>query len=189
MKRKFNFRLLKGLIMRYLLILILVIVTSCGNTFFIVRHAEKAVADPGQMQGSQVLNNDPALSEAGQQRAIELRQLLKNENVQFIFSTNFKRTISTAQPLSELRGNTRIEIYNPSKDSADAFIQILRSIKKGNVLVVGHSNTIDDIANNLCGKTVVPGDLKDADYDNLFVVKKKGNRYVFTGKKYGAPSK
>ena len=175
--------------MRYLLLLMLITSASCGNTYFIVRHAEKAVADPGQMQGSQVPNTDPALSEAGQQRAIELRQLLKDKNVQYIFSTNFKRTISTAQPLSELRGNTRIEIYNPSKDSADAFIQKLRYIKKGNVLVVGHSNTIDDIANKLCGKTMVPGDLKDADYDNLFVVKRKGNRYVFTGKKYGTPSK
>jgi 2,3-bisphosphoglycerate-dependent phosphoglycerate mutase len=168
--------------MRYLLLLILVSAASCGNTYFIVRHAEKAVAGTG-------MGSDVPLSPEGEQRAIELRQLLKDKKVQYIFSTNFKRTISTAQPLNELRGNTRIEIYNPSKDSADAFIQRLRSIKKGNVLVVGHSNTIDDIANKLCGKTVVPGDLKDVDYDNLFVVKKKGNRYVFTGKKYGAPPK
>lgn len=175
--------------MRYLLLLILVAAASCGNTFFIVRHAEKAVPDSGQMQGSQVSNADPPLSEAGKLRAIELRQMLKDDNVQHIFSTNFIRTISTAQPLNELRGNTHIELYSPSKDSIDAFIRKLKSIKKGNVLVVGHSNTVDDLTNKLSGKTVVPGDLKDSDYDNLFVVKRKGNRYIFTGKKYGTPSK
>lgn len=68
----------------------------------------------------------------------------------------------------------------------DMFIKKLKAIKKGNVLVVGHSNTIDDIANKLCGKTVVPGDLKETQYDNLFVVRRKGKKFVFTNKKYGA---
>ena len=82
-----------------------------------------------------------------------------------------------------------IQIYSSKPDSMDAFIQKLKTIRKGNVLVVGHSNTVDDLANKLSGKTVVPGDLKDNEYDNLFVIKRKGKGFVFKGEKYGAPPK
>lgn len=169
--------------MRYLLLIISIFLFSCGNTIYVVRHAEKAKP----LAGMSVMEaNNPPLSDSGQQRAVQLKDLLKNENVQYIFSTNFKRTISTAQPLNEWRGTTHIETYDSRKDSLDAFIQKLKSIKKGNVLVVGHSNTVDDIANKLCGAIVVPADLKDNQYDNLFMVKRKGDKYVFTAKKYGA---
>lgn len=168
--------------MRYLLILSVLFLCSCGNTYYIVRHAEKAPVEAG---ASQMQASDPPLSEAGTVRAIALREELKNENIQYIFSTNYKRTLSTPQPLYELGGATSIEQYSSKKDSMDAFIEKLKTIRKGNVLVVGHSNTIDDIANKLCGSTVVSGDLKDSQYDNLFVVKRKGTSYKFTNKKYG----
>jgi hypothetical protein len=70
----------------------------------------------------------------------------------------------------------------------NAFIERVKSIKKGDVLIVGHSNTIDDLANKLAGSTVVPGDLKDSEYDNLYILKRKGDKYIFTNGKYGKPS-
>lgn len=171
--------------MRFILIVCSVFLFSCGNTFYIVRHAEKAAVPAGatQMQAS-----DPPLSDAGNQRAIELREKLRNEHIEYIYSTNYNRTKSTAQPLNELKGATRLQTYNSSKDSMDAFIQKLKSIKKGNVLVVGHSNTIDDLANKLCGSIVVPGDLKDSDYDNLYEIKRKGDKYIFKARTYGVPT-
>ncbi len=171
--------------MRFFLIIICVVLYSCGNTIYIVRHAEKAPVEAG---ASQMMASDPSLSDIGKVRAITLRDKLRGENVCFIFSTNTKRTLATAQPLNELRGNTRIEIYSSKKDSVDAFIERLKAIRKGNVLVVGHSNTIDDLANKLCGTTVVPGDLKDSEYDNLYIIKRKGNSYTFRNGKYGAKS-
>lgn len=171
--------------MRLIALLICLTCYSCGNTYYIVRHAEKAPVEAG---ASAMMASDPPLSPAGEQRAIELRQTLRGERIEHIFSTNFKRTLSTAQPLNETRGATAIAIYSSKKDSMDLFIEKLKAIKKGNVLVVGHSNTIDDIANKLCGKTVVPSDLKETQYDNLFVVKRKGKKFVFTNKKYGAPT-
>lgn len=171
--------------MRFLLILLCIVAYSCGNTIYIVRHAEKAPVEAG---ASQMMASDPPLSDLGKVRAISLRDKLKGENVRFIFSTNTKRTIATAQPLNELRGNTRIEIYSSKKDSVDVFIEKLKTIRKGNVLVVGHSNTIDDLANKLCGTTVVSGDLKDSEYDNLYIIKRRGNSYTFRNGKYGAKS-
>jgi broad specificity phosphatase PhoE len=172
--------------MKYLFpLFLLFIISSCGNTFYIVRHAEKAPVEAG---ASQAQASDPPLSAAGELRAVELREKLRGEHIKYIFSTNYKRTKSTAQPLNELWGSTRIETYSPQKDSTDAFIQKLKAIRKGNVLVVGHSNTIDDIANKLCGSTVVPADLKDSDYDNLYEIKRKGDKYIFKARTYGVPT-
>ncbi len=173
--------------MKYLiLIVLLAFISSCGNTFYIVRHAEKETGiDPQTMKT--FIN--PPLTFGGQQRALKLKEILSSKNVKYIFSTNTLRTISTARPLKELFLGMPIRIYSSKPDSLDAFIQQLREIRKGNVLVVGHSNTVDNIANKLCGKTVVPGDLKDNEYNNLFVVKRKGKGFVFKAEKYGAPSK
>ena len=162
--------------MKYLLFIALASLTACGNTIYIVRHAEK---EPVPAGANQMMASDPPLSEAGKQRANELRDRLQQEQIRYIFSTNTTRTLTTAKPLNEMLGNTHIEIYSSKKDSMDQFITRLKSIKKGNVLVVGHSNTIDDIANKLCNKTVVPGDLEDNEYNNLFEVKRKGKKYTF----------
>lgn len=168
--------------MKYLLLIALFSLGACGNTIYIVRHAEK---EPVPAGSSQMMANNPPLSEAGKERSFALRDRLRHERIRYIFSTNTTRTVSTAQPLNDLLGSTHIEIYSSKKDSADFFISQLKSIKKGNVLVVGHSNTIDDIANKLCGETVVPGDLDEKEYSNLFVVKRKGLKYVFKRKQYG----
>jgi len=69
-----------------------------------------------------------------------------------------------------------------------SFIQKLKGIKKGNSLIVGHSNTVDDIVNKLCGETKIPGDLPDSEYDNLYIVTKKGKRMKFENKTYGTPT-
>jgi broad specificity phosphatase PhoE len=168
--------------MRYLLLFSLLFFASCSNTIYIVRHAEK---EPVPAGASQMMTSNPPLSEAGKVRAFALREKLRHEHVRYIFSTNTTRTLSTAQPLNEMLGKTRIEIYSSKKDSMDLFISQLRSIKKGNILVVGHSNTIDDIANKLCVETVVPGDLDEKEYSNLFVLKRKGGRYKFRREVYG----
>ena len=50
---------------------------------------------------------------------------------------------------------------------------------------MGHSNTVDDIVNKLCGEIKIPKDLPDTEYDNLYIVTKKGNRMKFENKTYG----
>ena len=169
--------------MRVLLLLIIcVTLFSCGNTIYIVRHEEKAPVEAG---ASQMMASDPPLSDPGKLRAIALRDKLKGENIRFIFSTNTKRTIATAQPLNDQRGNTSIEIYSSKKDSMDIFIEKLKTIRKGNILVVGHSNTVDDIVNRLSQRTAIAADLKDNEYDNLFILKRKGRGYLYKNEKYG----
>lgn len=170
---------------KFLLCLLPIIFSSCGSVkYYIVRHAEKETASAGIAMSTP---NDPPLSAAGRVRAIELREALRGKAIRYIFSTNTIRTVSTAQPFNELRGATQIEIYN-TKDSLDQFIQKLKEIKKGNSLIVGHSNTVDDIVNKLCGEIKISNDLPDSEYDNLYIVTKRGKHYRFENKTYGTPT-
>jgi broad specificity phosphatase PhoE len=168
--------------MKYILIVFSVFLYSCGNTIYVVRHAEKETGiDPATMK----TYGDPPLSFEGQERALALKQVLSGKDIRYFYSTNTLRTISTAKPLKELYLDRPINTYSSKADSMDAFIQKIKAIKKGNVLIVGHSNTIDDLANKIVGATVVPGDLKDSDYDNLYQIKRKGDKYVFKNLTYG----
>lgn len=172
--------------MRSFILLLSVFLCSCSSTIYVVRHAEKETGiDPTTMKTS----GNPPLSFEGQQRALKLKEMLGGRNFRHFYSTNTLRTISTANPLKELFLNVPVTIYSSKMDSMDAFIQQVKAIKKGDVLIVGHSNTVDDLVNKLCGETIVPGDLKDNEYDNLWVIKKKGGQFTCKREKYGAPSK
>ncbi len=168
--------------MRLIIFSLSVVLFSCTNTIYVVRHAEKA---SGIDMATMKPTTDPPLTIEGEERALALKQKLGSKNIKHIYSTNTVRTISTARPLKELYLGMPIQIYSSKADSMEAFIQKIKTIKKGDVLIVGHSNTIDDIANKLAGSTVVPGDLKDSEYDNLYILKRKGNNYIFKNEKYG----
>jgi phosphohistidine phosphatase SixA len=147
---------------------------SCSHSYYIVRHAEKATAEAN-------MSSDVPLTEAGQQRSETLKEILKRKKIAYVYSTNTIRTKSTAKPTADYFG-IPIEIYGPRPDSS--FINLLKT-KKKNVLIVGHSNTVDDIVNKLSGKGNVHGDLMETEYDNLFIVKKKGKHYMFYSERYG----
>jgi phosphohistidine phosphatase SixA len=145
---------------------------SCTTSYYIVRHAEKVTAEPN-------MSTDVPLTDAGKQRAEKLKEILKDKKIGYIFSTNTIRTKTTAEPTANYF-KLKTELYT-KPDSA--FIVKLKSLKK-NTLIAGHSNTVDDIVNLLCNEIKVESDLKDNEYDNLFVVKKKGRKYFFERKKY-----
>ena len=154
-------------------LLILLVFTSCTQTFYVVRHAEKATQTPN-------MTSDVPLTDGGKQRAEKLAGLLHNKKIGLIYSTNTIRTKTTAEPTAAYF-SIPVSIYGPKPDSA--FIQLLKS-KKQNTLIVGHSNTVDDIVNMLCGEIKISADLKDPEYDNLFVVKRKGKKIGFKNEKF-----
>lgn len=155
---------------RFLTILSLftVVLTSCGTTYYIVRHAEKAAPGPN-------MTSDVPLSPQGSERAVALASVLASKKIGYVYATNTIRARSTAQPTAD-RFHLQVTTYGPRPDSA--FTRQLKGLKK-NTLVVGHSNTVDDIANMLCGRTVVHGDLADSVYNRLFIIKRKGKQFVF----------
>jgi phosphohistidine phosphatase SixA len=157
----------------------IILLTACSHTYYIVRHAEKAVPSAG---GTMNTPDDPSLSDAGTKRAEALKEELKDKNITYIFSTKTIRTTTTANPLGKLTGIT-IQTYGPMPDSM--FIQQLKRIK-ANTLIVGHSNTVDDVVNGLAGENKL-SDLADSEYDNLFMVKYTrffGTKIKYSRKKY-----
>ena len=124
---------------------------------FIVRHAERA-AISGRVP------SDTGLSATGRERADALASELKDAQIAAIYTSEFQRTKETAAPLAKSLG------IRPEVVSADDLRGLLAELKaaRGNVLVVGHSNTIPQILNGLG----VPGriTIAESDYDNLFVV-------------------
>ncbi|MEP6699849.1 MAG: histidine phosphatase family protein [Bacteroidota bacterium] len=172
--------------MRYLFLPLILLVVSCSpQRYYIVRHGEKAIVTKDSLGFTPA---NPPLSEPGKVRAFVLRDELKKKNIRNIFSTNYYRTVSTATPLSVALNNMTMQYYSPSKDSLDAFIERLQAVNKGSVLVVGHSNTVDDIVNKLTGEKNVTGDLKDSEYDNMYIITRRKGKMEFSQKKYGYPS-
>jgi phosphohistidine phosphatase SixA len=147
---------------------------SCGTTnYYIVRHAEKETQGPN-------MSSDVALSGDGKERAEALKTILRKKKIQNIFSTNTIRTKSTVKPISDATG-INIDTYD-ARDTG--FATRLKTITTGNILIAGHSNTVDDIVNKLTGQNLLQ-DLPDSQYGDLFIVKKKGSKYSFSKFHFG----
>jgi broad specificity phosphatase PhoE len=163
-------------------IMAVTIISSCSHSYYIVRHAEKQAIT----RTANAANDDPALSEAGKVRALVLRDELKKKDVRYIYATKTARAVETATPLSKATG-IAIQPYS-TRDSLNGFIRKLKNTTKGNVLIVGHSNTVDDIVNQFCGTVKIPGDLSESSYDNIFIITVRGKKINFKAHKYGYPS-
>jgi broad specificity phosphatase PhoE len=155
--------------MKYILTTIITAgLLACNpKTIYVVRHAEKAVQGPN-------MTSDVPLSEKGMQRAGKLKEMLQQKNVGFIFSTQTIRTTTTAKPLSDATG-VPVQFYN-HRDTLDKFVARVNATSKKSVLIVGHSNTVDDVVNKFTGTNTL-SDLPDSVYNKLFILKKKKGSY------------
>jgi broad specificity phosphatase PhoE len=168
----FTFILLNQIHMmfRIFCVAVLFCLLSCkSTTYYIVRHAEKE----GGATMSMV--SDPPLSAEGERQALDLKNFLQQQKIKTIYSTNYARTMATAEPTRQFYGIT-LKMYDARNN--DRLVEELKNISDGNVLVVGHSNTVDDIVNGLTG-TAEMTDLADNEYGNAFIVKRKGSSYTF----------
>jgi len=158
---------MKNLILLFSFLLILGACTAQNSpkTIYIVRHAEK------QLEGK-----DPELAYVGEVRAKKLAQILEKEAIKRVLSTDYTRTRNTAQPTAAAAGLT-LEVYDPKNQ--DALVADLRA-SEGNVLVVGHSNTVSQLANAFVGEGEKFADLTDLEYDYIYVVtlEKNGAKVV-----------
>src|SRR5688500_12736156 len=102
-KERFNFKMLivKKMIPFLVILLVLILLSSCSRTVYIVRHAEKVATGDTTVKMNAA---DPPLSESGKVRAYVLRDELKGKNIKHIFSTGTLRTVSTAEPLVQSTG-------------------------------------------------------------------------------------
>ena len=136
---------------------------AADQVIFLVRHAERATTPAGQ-PARNLMADDPPLSDAGQQRALKLAALLASSEIKHIFTTEYQRTRQTAVPVAE-RLNVK-PVMSASRDPDPLVEQMTKAT--GNVLVVGHSNTVPELLKRLGVKQAIT--IADTEYDNLFVV-------------------
>ncbi|RYY87089.1 MAG: histidine phosphatase family protein [Chitinophagaceae bacterium] len=160
--------------MRILSLLFVLVLASCQTTrYYIVRHGEKANPTAG-------MNSDIALSPAGEARAQALQARMQEAKLKYVYSTNYLRTKATAAPSASAAG-LGLVFYDP-KDTG--FVTRVLAQGKGNTLIVGHSNTVDDLVNRFLGRQEL-SDLPDSSYGDLFIVTKRGKRFSYKREHFG----
>jgi broad specificity phosphatase PhoE len=149
--------------------------SSLVTTIILIRHAERnnpTAADP-----------DPHLNAAGHARANKLIHALGQSGINAIYRSHFIRAKETAQPLATHLGLSTIEIDEAFEIRSD----ILSNHAGETVLVIGHSDTVPELINQLGGGSLPIID--DSEFDNLFVVKVIGSdESSVTRLKYGNQS-
>jgi len=100
---------------------------------FLIRHTE--TLDGG--------TRDPVLSEKGIERANKWAEVLGQEQIDLVYSTDLKRTQALARIIANSQGIERIYSYQRNID-VETF---LKEIKGKVVLVSGHSNTTPFLVN------------------------------------------
>jgi phosphohistidine phosphatase SixA len=135
-----------------IILCLLLSLEASSTTIYLMRHAEK------------LSGKDPELTKIGKQRAQQLATLLKKVNITHIFSTGYKRTFQTAQPLATKLGK-EIVFYDPRQ--LKEFAEKLQGLN-GNILVIGHSNTTPELTHLLSKQPIKP--LTEMDYGDLYQV-------------------
>ena len=123
---------------------------------------------PAEQPSRGMMGDDPPLSAAGQDRARRLAAMLASADIKHILTTEYQRTRQTAAPIAE-RSNIKA-VMGAAKDPQPFIDQIQKA--SGNVLVVGHSNTLPDLLKRLGVTRAIT--IADNEYDNLFVVVRRG---------------
>lgn len=130
---------------------------AAGVEFVIVRHAEKRSDDP----------RDPLLTEAGPARAQRLASSLAGQPLAAVYATAYRRTQLTAAPSAAAHG-VAVTTYDAKQDARTFAATLKQRHRSGTVLVVGHSNTVPDIAAALCECIVAP--IGDGEFDRRLSV-------------------
>ncbi len=134
------------------------------TTVFLVRHAEK------ESDGTR----DPSLTEAGQQRALDLAYLLADVELDAVYCSQYKRTNQTAKPTADAKGIelsviTSLRLNDLRKTLDDLLIEH----QGGKILIASHSDITPALIKLIRQETFTMDDvtyINDSVYDDIFVV-------------------
>ena len=134
-----------------------VVAPPAGPAYYVVRHLHTPAGE-----------RDPDLTAEGQRQAALLADWFRGERPAAIYVTDYKRSRQTAAPLAARLGLTPI-VYDPANTPA-----LIARVRAGPwpVLIVGHSNTVPDIVEQLGGTR--PAALVHEDFGDIWRIAADG---------------
>ncbi|MFC7443970.1 hypothetical protein C7H62_2689 [Mesoflavibacter sp. HG96] len=130
---------------------------SKTTTYYLIRHAEKNRTDS--------LINNPNLTNKGKERANNWSNIFKHIKFDAIYTTNYNRTIQTAQPTATQQ-NIPLKYYQAN----NLYNATFKDDTNGKtVLIVGHSNTTPKFVNSILDQNKYT-DINDSINGNLYIV-------------------
>lgn len=127
------------------------------TTYYFIRHAEKDTSDPS--------DKNPELTDEGVKRAEKWAEVFKDIPFDLIYSSKYKRTRHTAQPIADSQ-QLDVQLYDSSKLNDEDFQQ---KTKGKTVLVVGHTNTNPQWVNYILEEKKYK-DIDESESGSLFIV-------------------
>lgn len=127
------------------------------TTYYFIRHAEKDTSNP--------TNKDPELTKEGLKRAEKWAEVFKEIPFDLIYSSDFKRTRSTAKRVADSQ-KKEVLTYSASRLNDPNF---QKNTRGKTVLVVGHSNSNPEFVNYILEEKRYK-DIDDKESGSLFIV-------------------
>lgn len=121
------------------------------------------------------------------ERATELARVLEAATLTAVYTTPYERTRQTAAPVAAAKMLTPVEVKPGSTYAADIVARIAAEHGGETVLVVGHSNTTQQVIREL-GIENAPS-IAESEYDNLFIVTIGGEGARLVTLRYGAATR
>ena len=147
-----------------ILLLLAFMIYSCNGqnqdemtTYYFIRHAEKDQSNPQ--------DHDPVLTEEGQQRTAQWKEVFKEVPLDMVYSSKYKRAHQTAKPIADDH-DLPVSLYNTEKLNDEDFQQ---ETKGKTVLVVGHSNLNPEFVNYIIEEEKYEN-IPEDEYGSLFIV-------------------
>ncbi len=136
--------------------------SATTTTIVIIRHAEKQIGTI----------DDAPLSPQGEQRATRLAQMFGDPEafgrVKQIYVTDTRRSQQTAAGLAQRLGLKPV-VLDGTASAGEIARRVLRENRGGLALVIGHSNTVPQIVQELSDAQQVPA-IGEEEFDTLYVV-------------------
>lgn len=126
---------------------------TAADTVYVMRHLQKAAGE------------DPPLTEEGTNLARLLAGQLGGAGIEAVLATKTRRATQTAEPLASAL-KLPVTPYDPR--DVPALVAAVAAVR-GNVLVVGHSNTVPDIVAALGGARPEP--IPETEYGTIYIVR------------------
>lgn len=156
----------------WLFLIFCVVLLACSSpepvTFYLIRHAEKDLADT---------TGNPSLTADGQARAERVRTLLGEETVSGIWSTKYDRNLQTVAPLAAAK-NLMVGVYT-AHDYQPLLDSLKQYGKRQTFVICGHSNTVLPMIDHLGGQRP-QAEIAESEYDKMFKVTCTGSEVEVT---------